>query len=102
MGGFYGINSLFEPASSGQSMNCNFSHVRVGFTRERGRLPLGLLPTSGENLTSTVLSEIYLLSKMLIIPAVPAGNQMHLVKDLVTVTVCPYIRLSELPENTDR
>ncbi len=25
----------------GQSMNCTFSHVRVGFTRERRRLLLG-------------------------------------------------------------
>ncbi len=31
----YGIDSLLEPASSGQSMNCSFSHFRVGFTRER-------------------------------------------------------------------
>ncbi len=41
-GGVYGIDSLLEPASSGQLMNCSFSHVRVGFTRESGRLPLGL------------------------------------------------------------
>ncbi len=27
--------SLLEPASSGQSMNYSFSHVCVGFTRER-------------------------------------------------------------------
>ncbi len=39
--GVYGTDSLLEPASSGQSMNCSFSHVRVGFTRESGRLPLG-------------------------------------------------------------
>ncbi len=31
----YGIDS------SGQSVNCSFSHFRVGFTRESGRLPLG-------------------------------------------------------------
>ncbi len=35
------MDSLLEPASSGQSMNCSFSHVRVGFTRESGRLLLG-------------------------------------------------------------
>ncbi len=42
-GGVYGIDSLLEPASSDQSMNCSFSHIRVGFTREResGMLPLG-------------------------------------------------------------
>ncbi len=34
MGGGGGV-SLLEPASSGQSMNYSFSHVRVGFTRER-------------------------------------------------------------------
>ncbi len=39
--GVNGINSLLEPASSGQSMNCSFSHFRVGFTRASGRLPLG-------------------------------------------------------------
>ncbi len=33
--GVYGIDSLLQPASSGQSMNCCFSHFRVGFTRER-------------------------------------------------------------------
>ncbi len=38
--GVYGIDSLLQPASSGQSMNCSFSHFRVGFTRESGRLPL--------------------------------------------------------------
>ncbi len=27
--GVYGIDSLLEPASSGQSMNCSFSHFRV-------------------------------------------------------------------------
>ncbi len=37
----YGTDSLLEPASSGQSMNCSFSHFRVGFTRGSGRLPLG-------------------------------------------------------------
>ncbi len=37
---FYGIDSILLPASSGQSMNCSFSHFRVGFTRESGRLPL--------------------------------------------------------------
>ncbi len=41
-GGVYGSDSLLQPASSGQSMNCSFSHVRVGFTKESGRLPLGL------------------------------------------------------------
>ncbi len=40
--GVYEIDSLLQPASSGQSMNCSFSHFRVGFTRESGRLPLGL------------------------------------------------------------
>ncbi len=39
--GVYGIDSLLEPASTGQSMNCRFSHFRVGFARESGRLPLG-------------------------------------------------------------
>ncbi len=39
-GGVYGIDSLLQPDSSGQSMN-SFSQVRVGFTRESGRLPLG-------------------------------------------------------------
>ncbi|KAI2652155.1 hypothetical protein H4Q32_015003 [Labeo rohita] len=29
------------PVSSGQSMNYSFSHFRVGFKRETGRLPLG-------------------------------------------------------------
>ncbi len=38
--GVYGIDSLLEPASSGQSMNCSFSHFRVGFARESGRLAL--------------------------------------------------------------
>ncbi len=38
--GVYGIDSLLQPASSGQSMNCSFSHFRVGFTRESGRWPL--------------------------------------------------------------
>ncbi len=36
----YGTDILLEPASSGQSMNCSFSHFRVGFKRESGRLPL--------------------------------------------------------------
>ncbi len=40
-GGVYGIDSLLELASSGQSMNYSFSHVRVGFTRETRRLTLG-------------------------------------------------------------
>ncbi len=40
--GVYGIDSLLQPASSGQSMNCSFSHFLVGFTRESGRLPLGM------------------------------------------------------------
>ncbi len=35
--GVYGIDYLLEPASSGQAMNYSFSHVRVGFTRERAR-----------------------------------------------------------------
>ncbi len=39
--GVYGIDSLLQPASSSQSMNCSFSHFRVGFKRESGRLPLG-------------------------------------------------------------
>ncbi len=34
--GVYGIDSLLEPASSGQSMNCSFSHFRVGFKRGSG------------------------------------------------------------------
>ncbi len=34
----YETDSLLEPASSGQSMNCSFSHFRVGFKRESGRL----------------------------------------------------------------
>ncbi len=38
--GVYGTDFLLEPASSGQSMNCSFSHFRVGFTRGSGRLPL--------------------------------------------------------------
>ncbi len=38
--GVYGIDSLLEPASSGQSMNCSFSHFGVGFKRGSGRLPL--------------------------------------------------------------
>ncbi len=29
----YGIDSLLEPASSCQSINCHFSHFRVGFKR---------------------------------------------------------------------
>ncbi len=40
--GVYGIDSLLEPASSGQSMNYSFSHFRVGFKRGSGRLPLGM------------------------------------------------------------
>ncbi len=32
----------FAAASSGQSTNCSFSHFCVGFTRESGRLPLGV------------------------------------------------------------
>ncbi len=40
--GVYGIDSLLQPASSGQSMNYSFNHFRVGFKRESGRLPLGL------------------------------------------------------------
>ncbi len=39
--GVYGTDSHLEPASSGQSMNCSFSHFRVGFTRESGRLDGG-------------------------------------------------------------
>ncbi len=35
MGGVYRTDSLLQPASSGQSMNCSFSHVHDGFTRER-------------------------------------------------------------------
>ncbi len=38
----YGTDSLLKPASSSQSMNCSFSYFRVGFTRESGRLALGL------------------------------------------------------------
>ncbi len=40
--GVYGIDSLLQPASSGLSMNCSFSHFCVGFTRESGRLPLDI------------------------------------------------------------
>ncbi len=39
-GGVYGTESLLGPASSGQSMDYSFNHLRV-FTRESGRLPLG-------------------------------------------------------------
>ncbi len=39
--GVYGTDSLLQPASSGQSMNCSLSHFRVGFKRESGKLPLG-------------------------------------------------------------
>ncbi len=35
-GGVYGTDSLLEPASSGQSMNCSFSHVRA-WLHERER-----------------------------------------------------------------
>ncbi len=38
--GVYGTDSLLEPTSSGQSMNCSLSHFRVGFKMETGRLPL--------------------------------------------------------------
>ncbi len=34
--GVYGTYSLLEPVSSGQSMNCSFSHFRVGFTEKAG------------------------------------------------------------------
>ncbi len=40
--GVYGIDSLLEHASSGQSMNCSLSQFRVGFKTESGRLPLVL------------------------------------------------------------
>jgi len=33
--GVYGTDSLLQPASSGQSMNCSFSHFLIGW------LPLG-------------------------------------------------------------
>ncbi len=39
--GVYGTDSLLEPASSGQSMHCSFSHFGVGFARESRMLPLG-------------------------------------------------------------
>ncbi len=39
-GGVYGNDSLLEPTSSDQSINYSFSHVRVGFTRDSGRLLL--------------------------------------------------------------
>ena len=42
--GRYRFDSLLQPASSGQSMNCSLTHFRVGFKRETGRLPLGLDP----------------------------------------------------------
>ncbi len=42
--GVYVTDSLLEPASSGQSMNCSFSHFRIGFKRGSGRLPLGNYP----------------------------------------------------------
>ncbi len=38
----YGIDSLLQPASSGQSMNCSLSYFRVGFKTEVERLPLDL------------------------------------------------------------
>ncbi len=38
----YGIESLLQPASSGQSMNYSLSHFRVGFTRESGKFPVWL------------------------------------------------------------
>ncbi len=41
--GVYGIDSLLQPASSGQLTNYSLSHFCVGFTRETGRLPLGKL-----------------------------------------------------------
>ncbi len=39
----YGTDSLLEPASSGQSMNCSFSHFCGGFMRESRKL-LGICP----------------------------------------------------------
>jgi len=38
--GVYGIDSLLQPVSSGQSMNCSLSQFCVWFKRETGRLPL--------------------------------------------------------------
>ncbi len=38
--GVYGIDSLLQPASSVQSMNCSLSYFSVGFKTEAGRLPL--------------------------------------------------------------
>lgn len=35
--GAYGIDSLLEPVSSDQSMNCSLSHFRVGFKSLEGR-----------------------------------------------------------------
>ncbi len=40
LGRVYGIDSLLQPASSGQLTNYSLSHFRVGFKRESGRLPL--------------------------------------------------------------
>jgi len=38
--GVYRIDSLLQPVSSGQSMNCSLSQFCVWFKRETGRLPL--------------------------------------------------------------
>ena len=40
----YGIDSLLQSDSSGQSMNCSLSHFSVGLKREKGRLLLGFGP----------------------------------------------------------
>ncbi len=42
--GVYGIDSLLQPASSGQLTNYSLSHFCVGFKRESGRLPFGATP----------------------------------------------------------
>ncbi len=41
--GVNGVDSLLQPASSGQSMNYSLSHFRVGFKRESRRLPTKLI-----------------------------------------------------------
>ncbi len=56
--GVYGIDSLLQPASSGQFMNCSFSHFRVGFTRESGRLPLGFRLTTRVRCLCTLVIQL--------------------------------------------
>jgi len=40
--GVYGIDSLLQSVSSGQSMNCSLNYFSVGFKRETGRLQLDI------------------------------------------------------------